>query len=177
MVKEEYMYSNEYKGDINCVDCEHPRNEKPICVRDYTVVYSQPCVNAFIEMMKEFFKVFGITERLDEMFYYGVFCKPQNYVNYYDVNKIEGVPDVLLNSCNYEERLDFVRKTIKEVTMGEIAKPQWMCEVELNAECNEFGQAPSTFFSLVPVEEKYKYLGRRIVQFLYSPNMLITMVE
>lgn len=59
----------------------------------------------------------------------------------------------------------------------EITKPEWMKYVEMNANCNEYDQAPSTFLQIIPKESQYEALAQRLIEFLYSPNLTITMVE
>ena len=52
------------------------------CVRDYTVINSQPSIEALEKLISDFFGTFGMVETIDDLFYYGVFCKPQNYDNF-----------------------------------------------------------------------------------------------
>ena len=46
----------------------------------------------------------------------------------------------------------------------------------MNMNCNEFEQAPSTFLQIVAKESQYEALAQRLIEFLYSPNLTITMV-
>ena len=152
------------------------------CIRDYTVINSQPSIEALDKLVREFFWVTqGIAYTIDDVFYYGVFCKHQNYANYdfdttmdYDFE----LPYELLNVCaNEDERLDFVLRTIKQVMHREIPKPEWMKYVEMNLECNVYGMPPSTFLYLEPIDSTYDTLTERLIEFLYSPNILMTMVK
>lgn len=151
------------------------------CYKDYTVINSQPSIEALENLMAEFFKTFGMTEEIDDLFYYGVFCKPQNYANYpWDLmdNYSFEVPHAIADVCaNEEEKIDFVKKTINQILRKEIKKPEWMKWVEMNSICNEFGQAPSTFLQIVAKEPKYEALAERLNEFLYSPNLTITMAK
>ena len=52
------------------------------CFYDYTVVNSQPSLEALENLIQEFSWTFGLTETIDDMFFYGVFFKPQNYANF-----------------------------------------------------------------------------------------------
>ena len=150
------------------------------CVRDYTVVNSQPSIEALEKLMSAFFATFGMVETIDDLFYYGVFCKPQNYANFeFDIKENYGF-DIPYNIMNYqatEEKIDYVKKLINQIMRKEITKPEWMKYVEMNTICNKYGQAPSTFLQIIPKENKYKALAQRLIEFLYSPNLLITMVK
>ena len=153
------------------------------CAKTYTVIYSQPSVEAFENLMNCFIRTFGIVPTLDEMFYYNVFCRDITYANYNWSDDttyldIESVPESLRNGyAPPDERLDLIHTLIKQITKGEIQKPDWMIRIEMNEEVNEYAMQPSTFLYLIPKEEKYKKLGERLIQFLYSPNLLITMIE
>ena len=49
--------------------------------------------------------------------------------------------------------------------------------IEMDTEVNEYGFAPSTFLYIKPKDPQYEALAQRLVEFLYSPNLLITMVK
>jgi hypothetical protein len=151
------------------------------CYKDYTTVNSQPSIEALENLMSKFFDTFGMTYNIDDLFYYGVFCKPQTYTNYhfdtsddYDFD----IPDVLTAICsNYDEKLNYVNHIIEQVMKKEIVKPEWMKYIELNMNCNEFEQAPSTFLQIIPKQPQYEKLAQGLIDFLYSPNLLITMLK
>ena len=151
------------------------------CVRDYTVVNSQPSIEALEKLISDFCSTFGIVETIDDLFYYGVFCKPQNYANFkFDITEVYDfdIPYNIINcQAKEEEKIDYVKKLINQIMRKEITKPEWMKYVEMNASCNEYNQAPSTFLQIIPKENKYKALAQRLIEFLYSPNLLITMVK
>ena len=150
------------------------------CVRDYTVVNSQPSIEALEKLMSAFFATFGMAETIDDLFYYGVFCKPQNYANFeFDIKENYGfdIPYNIMNCQATEEKIDYVKKLINQIMRKEITKPEWMKYVEMNTICNKYGQAPSTFLQIIPKESKYKALAQMLIEFLYSPNLLITMVK
>ena len=151
------------------------------CYRDYTVINSQPSIEALENLMTEFFDTFGLTDKIEDMFYYGVFLKPQNYANFEfedcDLCDFE-VPYTLTAECaKYDEKLDYVNGIIDKILKKEIKKPEWMKHVEMNASCNEFDQPPSSFLTILAKEPQYEKLAKRLVEFLYSPNVFITMVE
>lgn len=150
------------------------------CVRDYTVVNSQPSIEALEKLMSAFFTTFGMVETIDDLFYYGVFCKPQNYANFeFDIKENYGfdIPYNIMNCQATEEKIDYVKKLINQIMRKEITKPEWMKYVEMNASCNEYNQAPSTFLQIIPKEKQYEVLAQRLIEFLYSPNLTITMVK
>lgn len=150
------------------------------CVRDYTVVNSQPSIEALEKLMSSFFATFGMVETIDDLFYYGVFCKPQNYANFeFDIKENYGfdIPYNIMNCQATEEKIDYVKKLINQIMRKEITKPEWMKYVEMNASCNEYNQAPSTFLQIIPKEKQYEVLAQRLIEFLYSPNLTITMVK
>ena len=150
------------------------------CVRDYTVINSQPSIEALEKLISDFCSTFGMAETIDDLFYYGVFCKPQNYANFeFDIKENYGF-DIPYNIMNYqatEEKIDYVKKLINQIMRKEITKPEWMKYVEMNASCNEYNQAPSTFLQIIPKENQYETLAQRLIEFLYSPNLTITMIK
>ena len=84
------------------------------CIRDYTVINSQPSIEALENLISDFLGTFGIAETIDDMFNYGVFCKPENYANFdYDTtfsNKLN-VPLILSSYQSKEdEKIDYVKK-------------------------------------------------------------------
>ena len=151
------------------------------CFRKYTVINSQPSIKALENLVSDIIGTFGYTETISDMFYYGVFMKPQNYANYsfgdpedYDFE----IPSILTSVCAKEqEKIEYVQSVIRQITRKEIRKPVWMSFIELNMSCNEFGQAPSTFLQIEAKEPHYEALAQRLIEFLYSPNLTITMVK
>ena len=96
------------------------------CIRDYTVINSQPSIEALENLISDFLGTFGIAETIDDMFNYGVFCKPENYANFdYDTtfsNKLN-VPLILSSyQSKEEEKIDYVKKIISQVIRKEIEK-------------------------------------------------------
>ena len=151
------------------------------CVRDYTVINSQPSIEALEKLISDFCSTFGMAETIDDLFYYGVFCKPQNYANFeFNITEVYDF-DIPYNITNCqakeEEKIDYVEKLINQIMRKEITKPEWMKYVEMNASCNEYNQAPSTFLQIIPKENQYETLAQRLIEFLYSPNLTITMLK
>lgn len=145
-----------------------------------TFIYSSRSVEALKDVFAELQHIFGRNNIPDfeDIFYYGVFCKPCNYAffKYWDdaPDSLE-IPEIITNGWSKKsEKLDYVRKTINEIMRGEIKKPEWMKYVEEEEICNQFEAAPSTFLNLLPKEEKYQGLANTFLYFLYSPNMMVT---
>lgn len=151
------------------------------CVRDYTVINSYPSIEALDKLIAEIYWSQGLARSIDDVFYYGVFCKPQNYVNFkfededdYDFE----IPEQLISPCqSYSDRLDFVKRTIRQIMHREIPKPEWMKYIELNMDCNEYGMPPSTFLNLEAIDSTFDNVAKQLIEFLYSPNLNITMVK
>ena len=150
-------------------------------MKTITFIYSSESVEALKNLFIELRWVFGYTliPEFDDMFYYGVFCKSVTYANFNGWEKAqrEGieVPEILTVMCpTPSEREDFVKRIIIEIIRGEIEKPEWMKYVEEEMSCNCCNAAPSTFLFLIPKDEKYRTLAARLLDFLYSPNMMTT---
>ena len=150
-------------------------------MKTITFVYSSESVEALKKLFTELRRVFGYTTvtELNDMFYYGVFCKPSTYSNFNGWEKAQGegieVPEMLTSVCpTPSEKEDFVKRTINEIIKGEIEKPEWMKYVEEESVCSCCNAAPSTFLTLIPKDEKYRTLADRLLDFLYSPNMMTT---
>lgn len=150
-------------------------------MKTITFIYSSESVEAIKRLFTELRWVFGYTliPEFDDMFYYGVFCKSVTYANFNRWEKAQGegieVPEMLISVCpTPSEREYFVKSIIIEIIKGEIEKPEWMKYVEEEMSCNCCNAAPSTFLTLIPKDEKYRILAARLLDFLYSPNMMTT---
>ena len=150
-------------------------------MKTITFIYSSESVEAIKRLFTELRGVFGYTliPEFDDMFYYGVFCKPNTYSNFNGWEKVQGegieVPEMLTSVCpTPSEKEDFVKRIIIEIIRGEIEKPEWMKYVEEEMSCSCCNAAPSTFLTLIPKDEKYRILAARLLDFLYSPNMMTT---
>lgn len=155
-----------------CCGCE--------CHEQLTTVYSSASIAALESLMSCVLDLFDCEgRRLDEVIRYGVFCREDTYANFtgwdYAPDWMD-VPEILTAECSRPcERVRYVRTVIEQVLNGEIEKPQWMEHVEMEDACE--GVPPSTFLYIVPVSEEYECLARTLRQFLYSPNMMTTMIE
>jgi hypothetical protein len=142
-----------------------------------TFIYSSNSIETLKDMLKEFFLVFNIpTVTPEDLFYYGVFCKDVTYANYKYWNEAPitlEIQEALTSVCHTEaDRLEYVHFITDKIMKGEIKKPEWMLYVESEENCNEYDAAPSTFLYLIAKEGKYEKLASKILEFLYSPNMM-----
>lgn len=151
-------------------------------MKDYTVIYSENCIESCKRLIDEFILTFNVTGvHSDDLFYYGVFCKDITYANFKgwdDAPEDLEIPEIFKNPCaTHTSREEYVREVIDMILRGEIEKPQWMVYIEMETSVDEYDQAPSTFLYLMPKDEKYCNLALRLIEFLYSPNMMIRIVE
>ena len=137
------------------------------CKTQLTYVYSSPCISFLRELIESLDSTFSVKDKLDDMFWYGIFCNPETYSNfrYYDLCK-EEVPGT---------KLSYIKDTITKIIKGEIDKPEYFFYVEETESFNDFEDAPSTFLYLIPQDEKYRKFGEALTNFLYSPNLMITL--
>lgn len=147
------------------------------CKTELTYIYSSPCISYLRELISSLDSTFSVKDKLDDMFWYGVFCNPETYAYYKCYERcLDDVPDVLKNELTpYDIKLKYVKGTIDKVIKGEQDKPDWMFFVEEYEAFNAFEDAPSTFLYLIPKDEKYRKFGEALVNFLYSPNLMVTL--
>lgn len=147
------------------------------CNTELTYIYSSPCISYLNELIEIMGSTFSIKEKLDDMFWYGVFCNPETYANYrnYD-NCNEPVPSILKGEIHSSEnRINFIVEEIEKILRGEIEKPGYFFFVEENESFNKFNDSPSTFLYLLPKNERYRKFGEALTNFLYSPNLMVTL--
>ena len=147
------------------------------CKTQLTYVYSSPCISFLRELIESLDSTFSVKDKLDDMFWYGILCNPETYSNfrYYDLCK-EEVPDILMSDCETPgTKLSYIKDTITKIIKGEIDKPEYFFYVEETESFNDFEDAPSTFLYLIPKDEKYRKFGEALTNFLYSPNLMITL--
>ena len=154
-------------------------------MREFSTLYSDPSVDAvkrLLKTIKELCIECSCFLEPDDMFYYGVFCHVTTYANFNGweeaKNELDFIPGILLDTCaNSDERIAYVEQIIEQVMTGDIEKPEWMSYVEENATVDWCEQMPSTFLRLIPKDEKYRELGCRLLNFLYSPNRMSSIVS
>ena len=138
-------------------------------------VGSYRSVEALVNMLNEMLSVFGITDMvIEDMFHYGVFCKAETYAGFQDwesaINSGIEVPTELYGGCNsFDGKVTYINQVISDILENGTEKPEWMIYVEENEKCN--GLMPSTFLTLLPVEEYFDDLGKKILEFMYSTQI------
>lgn len=149
--------------------------------REYTFIYSSPCVEALEELVNEMLLIFNTQLTINDIFYYGVFCKEETYANYSHWDEAPEsleIPYEITNLCATQtDKANYVYSIISQVMHGEIDKPSWMIYVEMEEICNEYEQAPSTFLYIEVKDNKYQILADKLINFLYSPNLITTLVN
>lgn len=146
-------------------------DDKKCCI--YLGLNSYNSEEAFIRMLNNFLDAFAITDyTVDDIFYHGVFFKPDTYANYNnwpDVHDFE-IPFILTDSCATEqERIAFVESEISRIMREKLTDhPEWMFYIEEQATCH--GLMPSLYLVLEPVSDRFRALGEAILNFLYSPQ-------
>lgn len=150
------------------------------CHEQLTTVYSSPSISALEALMSCILGIFdGQGRKIGDIIKYGVFCREDTYANFTgwdDAPEGLEVPEILTAACSRPcERIRYVRGIIEEILNGEIRKPEWMEYVEMEDACE--GVPPSTFLYIISTDEKYECLAKTLRQFLYSPNLMTTMLE
>lgn len=111
--------------------------------------FSEGSVDAVKELVNEMLKVFNEPyKKFDDIFYAGVFA--DEYYDCYDENDEE-----------YEE--DFIEEIKMKVLKGEIEKPEWMSNFEDE-------ERTGTVLEIMPKDEKYADLAKKLIDFLYSTH-------
>lgn len=138
-------------------------------------------MEALEELMASFFETFNLTYiDISELFWYGVFCKTETYANYEHWDEAPmtlEIPDVFQAECaKPSDRVEYVNGIINQVIKGEIDKPEWMVYVEMEESCEDYDASPSTFLRLIAKEDKYEYLAEKLLNFLYSVNLITKII-
>lgn len=151
--------------------------EKNKCGIELTYVYSSPCILYLRDLIETLSSTFSIKDNLDDMFWYGVFCNAETYAYYKHYNRCDSeVPSILKNQNKpLGAKLTYVSDVINKVIKSEMDKPEWMFFVEENETFNKFSDSPSTFLYLIPKDKKYIDLGKALTNFLYSPNLMMSL--
>lgn len=138
-----------------------------------TVIYVyQDDIKATKELVQEILNLMGITDKTpDDIFYYGVFCKDDVYLERIDDDELpEGYIKVDWSSPDHKEIEKKNEKWLNDIKLsimkGESEKPEWMKDVEDGSDWFD----PDRYLHLIPKEEKFKELGERIEKFICSPS-------
>lgn len=147
-----------------------------------TFIYSSSSVEPFKDLVNTMLKTFDEhVLTVDDIFYYGVFCNDGVYATFdwsnpdcYDFE----IPDILTDTCvKMSDKVSFVKTMIERIMWGEMEKPEWMIYIEQELSVNKFEQSPSTFLFVSSKDSRFTVLGEKLIEFLYSPNKLTTMLR
>ena len=133
--------------------------------------YSEGSDKKAVELINELLGVLGSDLKAEDMFYMGVFLDDTDYLlerigdRYWgkdgcdiELMKEEGCEDSLIEAINDDNfsANDLIEKILK----GEISKPKWLSD-------DDDDQYSTTLYVL-PKEEKYTAVAKKITEFLYS---------
>jgi len=140
-----------------------------------TTIFSyQNSVNQAKELVQEMLNLSGITDKSpDDIFYYGVFCEEDRYLEHLD--EIEDREDIDFPDVTAEYGTDEYKEQTKKqvdafnnlklsIMKGEVESPSWMND----AEVDDDSWSPSSYLTLVPKEDKYEVFGTKIKSLLNS---------
>ena len=141
-----------------------------------TVIYTyQNSTSQAKELVEEMLKLTGETDKTaDDIFYYGVFCDDDKYLESDAISEQEGYPeypaDAKYDSPERKAWNEASNKWLSDlqasIMKGDIDQPQWMTDAE---GCDDYDYwSPSSYLCLVPKEEKYKEFGHAIQRLLGS---------
>ena len=120
-------------------------------MKRFTVIYSSQSIEALEKLIEEFLLTFNIHDiTINDMFWYGVFCNVNAYANF---NEWEDRKEIILIPTAHVSKNSamFARAVMK------YENPDSIC-IELD-------------------EERYEKLGKRLIEFLYSPNLMSTLMD
>jgi hypothetical protein len=130
--------------------------------------YSDASEGALREMIDETFKVLGVNKKCDDVFNLTITLDDNyRYHEAFDADEGEVVPDELkgLAGKSLNEDIDAV---IEQVKNGEVAKPQWMKDIETKDNYDSY--SPGTTLNIVPKAPEFAKLAELISKFLYSTH-------
>lgn len=147
-----------------------------------TFIYSSSSVEPFRKLVNTILDLKGEhVMRVDDIFDYGVFCTTGTYT-FYKWDEEDGydfdIPEVLLSECTpIKEKEYFVNSLIAEIMEGTKEKPEWMIYIEEEKSCNKFDDEPSNFLRVKTKYVEYMELADVLLEFLYSPTKITTMMN
>jgi hypothetical protein len=128
--------------------------------------YSEASLNILKDMINEFFKAFKIDKACDDVFDLSVdFRDNYRYQDaFWDLEEDSIPPELkgITPATDYAKRTQRLNNYCDKVRAGEIAKPQWMKDVETG------DNRPSTYLTINPKSPEHEELAKLIVKFLYS---------
>ncbi len=106
------------------------------------------------EMLNEILKVLEVDKTVDDIFHINIFLDD---IEMYDLK--------IFDKYKNDEKID-IEQVIDDVIHERIEKPDWMIEAEGGSTWDDNKYSNSLY--IVPKEEKYKDLSKKILKFLNS---------
>ncbi len=140
-----------------------------------TVIYTyQDSTKQAKELVMEVLKLQGITDKTaDDIFYYGVFCGDDIYFEKMEYNEIDTPEDFPDGDFEYntpewntlvEDQYKWLADLKMSIMKDGVEKPKWMSDIEDGGDY----WGPDTILNLIPKDEKYNELGKRMQSLLNS---------
>ena len=135
-----------------------------------TVIYTyQDSTKEAKELLQEILNLIGEKKEVDDLFYIGVFLEDGDYYTDYLSEEVdeeeypEGYP-----KDDWKARNRYIADLQEMILKGEVDKPEWMKRVEERTNYN--GYEYSTSLYILPKDEKYSELTKRMIAFLNFPS-------
>lgn len=151
-----------------------------------TVIFTyQDSIEDVKALVEEIIKISG-RENLtaDDIFYYGVFCEDDTYINiindwedyFDDFEKPNDFPELTehwngnknLFRAQQQAQTKWVTDLETSILKGEIEKPEWMVKIQ-EMESSQYYQY-DRLLHILPKNEEYKDLADKLINFLNSPT-------
>lgn len=136
-----------------------------------TTIYtnSDGCVGPAKELVQEFLNTFGIDKKVDDIFTFNSFMNIEEYTDFLAEYDSEEYDDIF-KDLNWEERDKKMESIIELIVRNDIKKPDWMEDAE-NSKNDNYESGYDSRFYIFAKEDKYKELGDKIKNFLYSTDI------
>lgn len=130
-----------------------------------TIYIYQNSVDQAKALINEILKLMGEKLTAEECFHFGTFCKKDIYLD----SDYEEIPEEAdYDSPEYEESIAkrdaYIKELIQNILIGKIVKPSWMESVEESDD----DYSPNLYLTILPIDERFETLGKRIIEFINS---------
>lgn len=136
-----------------------------------TTIYtnSDNCIEPAKELVQEFLNTFGIDKKVDDIFTFDSFMDIEEYCDFlidYDPEEYDNI----FKDLGWEERDKKMELIIESIVQNNIKKPDWMNDAE-NSKIGDYDSGYDSRLYIFTKEDKYKALGDKIKNFLYSTDI------
>jgi hypothetical protein len=129
-----------------------------------TVIYTyQDSKVEATELLQEILNLIGDDSKVEDLFFIGTFCDADVYTEKISRDKYNMPEDY---PSGYKEQYKYIDNIIERILKGEIEKPKWMEDAETNEDYDCFN--PNTNLIIIPKNEKYNTLAKKMINFLNS---------